>query len=218
MVQAFGTNTPLYGIGVNAFAAWAAVMVAMATGLRASPYLVRALVGVVTTGALVAVASISYTSLFRYPYRSVEHGQLTAAARLPALKGLHIAPGADRNLTKLAGELRAYTDPAGRPILALDKMAGIVFALQGRPVGEAWVSPNERPRTVAGIREVCRAGAPWDVERPPVLLLKRDISAAEVDALRSCGVDVAHDYRLLAPAKQTIYLQVWVPKRELSTG
>src|SRR4029453_2765837 len=60
MVQAFGTNTPLYTIGFNAFAAWAAVLVAVVTGIWATPVLARVTVGIVTVGSLMAATSIAY--------------------------------------------------------------------------------------------------------------------------------------------------------------
>jgi hypothetical protein len=214
MVQAFGTNNPLYTIGLNAFAAWAAVMIAVVTGIWSAPVLARATVGVVTVASLVAVGSIAYTGLFQYPYRSVRHSQLTAAATQPALKGLYLQPAAERNLTELSARLRPYTEPAGRPILAFDKMAGLVLMLEGKPVGEAWVAPKERARTAAGIEEVCKHGQPWDPNRPPIILLNRKMSDVEITALRACLLDFQADYRLLAPAQQTMDLQVWVPKAE----
>lgn len=213
LVQAFGTNTPLYTIGFNAFAAWAAVMIAVLTGIWATPIVARVTLGLVLVGSLVATASIAYTGLFRYPYRSVGHSQLTAAATLPALKGLHLSPVAERNYSRLAADLRPFTEPAGRPMLAFDKMAGVVLMLGGRPVGEAWVAPKERERTAAGIEHVCRQGRPWDPSRPPLIILNRSISDVEITALHACGLDFHADYEQLAPARQTIGLQVWVPRR-----
>jgi hypothetical protein len=216
LVQAFGTNTPLYTIGFNAFAAWAAVMIAVLTGIWATPIVARVTLGLVLVGSLVATTSIAYTGLFRYPYRSVGHSQLTAAATLPALKGLYLSPAAEQNYSKLAADLRPYTEPSGRPMLAFDKMAGLVLMLGGRPVGEAWIAPKERERTAAGIEHVCRNGRPWDSSRPPLILLNRPISDLEITALHACGLDFHADYEQLAPARETIGLQVWVPKAELS--
>lgn len=214
MVQAFGTNTPLYTIGFNAFAAWAAVMVAVVTGIWATPVLARVTVGIVTVGSLVAATSIAYTGLFRYPYRSVGHSELTAAATQPALKGLYLLPAAEHNFTELATRLQPYTGSPGRPILAFDKMAGLVLMLQGKPLGEAWVAPKERARTAAGIEEACRDGRPWPPDRPPIIILNRRISDVEITALRACALDFQADYRLLAPARQTMDVQVWVPRGE----
>ncbi|TQI99932.1 hypothetical protein [Kribbella jejuensis] len=215
LVQAFGTNTPLYTIGFNAFAAWAAVMIAVLTGIWATPVVARLMLAIVLTGSLVATSVIAYTGLFHYPYRSVGHSQLTAAATLPPLKGLYLSAPAERNFGRLAAVLKPYTEPPGRPILALDKMAGLVLMLGGRPLGEAWIAPKERSRTVAGIEEVCRQNRP---ARPPLIILNREISDLEVNALRGCGVDFRTGYVQLAPAKQTIGLQVWVPKSERAAG
>ncbi|MEV5962426.1 hypothetical protein AB0L70_11730 [Kribbella sp. NPDC051952] len=214
LVQAFGTNTPLYQIGFNAFAAWAAVMIAVLTGIWATPVVARATVGVVTVASLVAVGTIAYSGMFLYPYRSVGHSQLTAPAKQPAFKGLYLQPAAEDNFTELAARLKPYTGQAGRPMLAFDKMAGIVLMLQGRPVGEAWVAPKERERTAAGIEEVCRKGQPWDPSRRPIIILNRAISDVEITALRACLLDFRTDYRLLAPAPETMGVQVWVPRAE----
>ncbi|TDO60919.1 hypothetical protein EV651_107192 [Kribbella sp. VKM Ac-2571] len=211
LVQAFGTNTPLFTIGFNAFAAWAAVMIAVLTGIWAVPIVARVTVGLVLVGSLVATSTIAYTGLFRYPYRSVGHSQLTAASTIPAVDGLYLSPPAEENFSRLAADLRPYTDPPGRPMLAFDKMAGLVLMLGGRPLGEAWIAPKERARTAAGIEEVCRKERP---SRPPLVILNREISDVEINALRACGLDFHADYEQLAPAPKTIGLQVWIPKAE----
>ncbi|RZT26573.1 hypothetical protein EV649_0318 [Kribbella sp. VKM Ac-2569] len=211
LVQAFGTNTPLFTIGFNAFAAWAAVMIAVLTGIWATPIVARATVGLVLVGSLVATSMIAYTGLFRYPYRSVGHSQLTAATTIPALDGMYLSPPAEENFSRLAADLRPYTEPPGRPILAFDKMAGLVLMLGGRPLGEAWIAPKERARTAAGVEEVCRKERP---SRPPLVILNREISDLEINALRSCGLDFHADYEQLAPARETIGLEVWIPKAE----
>lgn len=217
LVQAFGTNNPLYTIGFNAFAAWVAVMIAVVTGIWAVPLLARLTVGLVTVASLVAVASISYSGMFLHPYRSVGHKELTEPATLAPLKGVYIQPSAARNYAKLEAELRPYLQPPGRPILAFDKMAGLVLVLQGRPVGEAWVAPKERNRTAAGIEEACQHGQPWSPGRPPIILLNRRISDVEITALRACALDFTADYELLAPPQKTMNLQVYVPRNERVT-
>jgi hypothetical protein len=211
LVQSFGTNTPLYTIGFNAFAAWAAVMIAVLTGLWAVPLVARATVGLVLVGSLVATATIAYTGLFRYPYRSVGHAQLTTATTIPALEGLYLSRPAEENFGRLVSDLRPYLEPPGRPVLAFDKMAGLVLMLDGRPLGEAWIAPKERGRTAAGIEEVCHRNDP---SRPPLIILNRKISDYETNALRACGLDFHADYELLAPTRETIGLQVWIPKAE----
>jgi hypothetical protein len=214
MVQAFGTNNPLYTIGFNAFAAWAAVMIAVLTGIWAVPVLARVTVGVVTVASLVAAVSIAYTGMLLHPYRSVDHSQLTEPSTLPPLKGVYLQPSAERRYAELEAKLRPYLQPTSRPILAFDKMAGLVLMLQGKPVGEAWVAPKERNRTAAGIEEACRHGQPWSPGRPPIILLNRRISDVEISALRACALDFTADYALLAPPQQTMNLLVYVPRNE----
>lgn len=214
LVQAFGTNNPLYTIGFNAFAAWSAVMIAVVTGIWSTPVAARMTVGVVTVASLVAVGSISYSGMFLHPYRSAAHAELTAPAPPAPLKGLYLQPSVARDYTELDAALRPYLQPPGRPILAFDAMAGVVLMLQGKPIGEAWVAPRDRKRTAAGIEEACRHGQPWNPGRPPIILLNRRISTTEITALRACGLDFATDYKLLAPPQQTMKLQVYVPRTE----
>ncbi|TDD30287.1 hypothetical protein E1218_01640 [Kribbella turkmenica] len=217
MVVSFGTNNPLFVIGLGTFASWAAVMIAVVTGVRPAPVAARLTVGVVAMASVAAVASIAYSGTFVYPYRSFEHSQLTAPATPAPLRGLYLRPEDARNYAELQSRLEPYLRPAGRPILAFDKMAGLVLMLQGRPVGEAWVAPKERQRTASGIEEACRTGQPWSPGRPPVILLNRRISEVEIAALHACALDFAADYELLAPPGQTMQLQVYVPRDERAT-
>jgi hypothetical protein len=216
ILQAFGTNNPLYTIGFNAFAAWVAVMIAVLTGIWAVPVVARMTVGLVTVASLVAVVSISYSGMFLHPYRSAAHDELTQPATLGPLKGLYLEPSAERNYAELQARLQPYLQP-GRPILAFDAMAGLVLMLEGKPVGEAWVAPKERRRTAAGIEEACRHGRPWNADRPPLILLNRRISTVEITALRACGLDFTADYALLAAPAKTMKLQVYVPRNERDT-
>jgi hypothetical protein len=212
-VQSFGTNTRLYTIGFNAFAAWAAVGVAVLTGIWATaPIVARAILGVVLAGGLVATSTIAYTGLFRSPYRTAGHAASTTASTLPTLDGLYLTPALDARLDQLTAVLRPYNEPPGRAILAFDKMAGLVLALGGRPLGEAWIAPTERARTAAGIEEACRRERP---ARPPIVILNRTISDVETTALQACGVDFSSEYVQLGPVRQTGQVQVWIPKAEL---
>jgi hypothetical protein len=215
-VQAFGTNTPIFLIGFNAFAAWAAVMVAVATSLDKAPLVARTTTALVTAGALVAVASISYGGLVLHPYRSFPRDELTTATNLKPLGGLKLTPAKAKEYTALNTLLEPYTTPSGRPIIGFDKMAGIILMLRGRPFGEAWVAPRERERTAAGITEVCSTKEPWPGDRPPLLFFSRPVGQLEIDALRTCGLDFDVDYKLIAPPATTMNLRIYVPAAELA--
>jgi hypothetical protein len=217
VVQAFGTNNSLYAIGLNGFAAWLALMIAVAASIGSAPVAARVLTGLVTVGSIVAVASISYGGMMTNPYRSFPHDQLTARTQLKPLGDLKLTPATAARYTALDELLKPYTTPSGRPIIALDKMAGIVLMLRGRPFGEAWVAPKERERTAAGITEVCSTKAPWPGNRQPLLFFNRPVGQLEIDALRSCGLDFAVDYKLIAPPATTMNLQIYVPAAELAT-
>ncbi len=210
-VQAFGTNTPLYMIGFNAFAAWAALMIAVLTSIESAPLVARTTTAVVTAGALVAIAAISYGGLMVNPYRSAPHEELTTLTDLKPLGSLKLTRAAAEQYTALDTLLKPYTTPSGRPIVAFDKMAGIVLLLRGRPFGEAWVAPRERERTAAGITEVCSTKDLRPGDRQPLLIFNRRVAQLDIDALRTCGLDLKTDYKLIAPPADTMKLQIYVP-------
>lgn len=210
-VQAFGTNTPLYMIGFNAFAAWAALMIAILTSIETAPAVARTTTALVAAGSLVAVATISYGGLILHPYRSAPHRDLTTLTDLKPLGSLKLTQATAEQYTALDTLLKPYTTPSGRPIIGFDKMAGIVLMLRGRPFGEAWVAPKERERTVAGITEVCSTKEPWPGDRQPLIFFNRRISQPELDALLTCGLDLKVDYKLIAPPASTMNLQIYVP-------
>ncbi|HEU4949032.1 MAG TPA: hypothetical protein VFT31_17925 [Kribbella sp.] len=219
LVHAFGTNSALYTIGFNAFAAWMALMLAVITGIEAAPRVARAMTATVAAAAILAVASISFGGLWLNPYRSFAHSQLTTTASgVPSLASIKLDRATAEGYTSLYERLRPYTQPPGRAVLAFDKIAGIVLLLDGRPVGEAWVSPREPDRTAAGIEADCTSGRPWWGSRAPILLFNRKVTNREVRALSACGLDFASDYTLLAPPNETIGLQVYLPTGEAAGG
>jgi hypothetical protein len=130
---------------------------------------------------------------------------------VPALSGVRLSPKQSADYAGLRQRLAPYLDPPGRAIMAYDEMAGIVLILDGRPVGEAWYSAIAPERTATGVRKVCADGRGWWGTRSPILIFRRPVTRVEVDALTSCGLDFATDYRLLAPPAETLGLQVYVP-------
>ncbi|WP_433022033.1 hypothetical protein [Kribbella sp. CA-294648] len=216
-MQAFGTNTAIYMNGFNAFAVWAAVMIAVLTSIDKAPAVARTTTALASVGALVAVAAITYSGLTVNPYRSPPLRDLTTATGIEPLSDLKLTRETADEYRALDTLLKPYTTPSGRPIIAFDKMAGIILMLGGRPFGEAWVAPKERQRTAAGITEVCSTKEPWPGNRPPLLFFNRRVTPLEIDTLRSCGLDFKADYKLIAPPASTMNLQIYVPTAELTT-
>ena len=214
MVQAFGTNNPLYTIGFNAFAAWAAVMIAVVTGIWATPIVARATVGIVAVASLVAVASIAYTGPVPVPLsvgraRAADHGGVPAGVEGPLRRA------AGRAELLQAGDRAPAVSPAGRsadPGVRQDGRDRPDAAGEAgrRGLGRAEGTVQDRGRDRGGLPE----RPPWGASRPPIIILNRPISDVEVTALRACGLDFQADYALLAPAKDTIKLQVYVPRAE----
>jgi hypothetical protein len=98
--------------------------------------------------------------------------------------------------------------------MAFDEMSGLVFLLDGRPVGEAWYSAIDHERTAEGFRASCRGGTPWWSDRRPIMIFRRAITVTETSAFNDCGVDFAAQYKVLGSPAQTMGLHVYVPATE----
>jgi hypothetical protein len=196
VAHALGTgNAPLL-LAVNGFAAWMAVLIAMLTGLDRAATVARALLGAVAAISLVATASVALGGLIRHPYRTAGAADTTTtAAGVPALASVRLDPAAARRYADLRGELKPYLTP-GHPMMAFDTMAGIVFLLDGRSVGEPWYPGNDPARVAAGIGSACPGGrVPGG--QAPILLFNRPIEPADRAAVARCGLDLDRDYRPL---------------------
>ncbi len=211
LAQAAGTENFLHIMAVNAFAAWAAIIIAVATGIEATTVVARGLALAMVAASAVLPAIIVADGLWSHPYRSEPRARLTAeVVGVPALDSVRLAPATAQDYAQLRRRLEPYLEPEGRAMLGLDRLAGVILALDGRPVAEAWV--GDSGRSAAGIREQCADGEAWWGSRAPILLFGRPASPEELGALRSCGLDVASDYRLLAPKTETMGIEVYVPR------
>lgn len=88
---------------------------------------------------------------------------------------------------------------------------GLVLLLDGRSPGENWYPATDKSRAARMIARDCAGRRPWWGARHPVLIFDRRVTAVEVGALRACGLDLAADYRPLAPKEETMNLTVYVP-------
>jgi hypothetical protein len=218
VLQGVGTGNPLYFMAVNGFAAWAAVIIFVLTGVTATPVAVRVLLSAVAVGAAITATLIASTSLWLHPYRTAPSAEATVTAPgVSALASLKLAPATATGYASLHEQLSAFIVPEGRYIMAFDEIPGVVLALDGRPVGEAWYSASDPSRTAANIRAECPAGqGPWGARRP-LLLFDRTPTDTEFGALEACGLSFVRDYRLLGPPEATSGLAVFVPKADART-
>jgi hypothetical protein len=215
VTHGFGTGNGLFAMIVNGFGAWMAVIIAVATGLAETSRAARAFVYVVTAGAAYSAVEIATDGLLQHPYRTDGYSlTTTVASGVRALRSIKLRSDVAAQFTLLRTALERYIEPKGRAMMGFDEMSGILLALDGRPIGEAWASASDHERTAAGLRASCRGGQPWWSSRWPLLLFNRGVTNTEIAALRDCGIDFAKDYRLLAPPAQTIGLSVFVPVKE----
>lgn len=216
LLQGIGSNNPLYFMAVNGFAFWAATIVFVLTGALGAPVAARVLAGALAASAVATSCLIASNSLWYNPYyRNPPSASATStAAGVPALGSVQLAPQTAALYSALHEKLAPYITPAGRYMMAFDEMPGVVLALDGRSVGEAWYSASDPDRTAANIRAECASGSgPWG-SRLPLLIFSRAPSASEQDALRSCGLSLARDYRVIGPPGTTAGLLVFVPVSE----
>jgi hypothetical protein len=212
VTQAAGTGNPLYFMAVNGYAAWLALIIVVVTGVETAPRLAHWLAAAMAAGAVLLSTSIAVDGLWSHPYRTASVGRTTTVpAGVPALDSIRLDPDTAQRYSQLYDTLGPYLRPSGRAIMAFDEMAGIVLLLDGRPVGEAWYSASDHDRTADGIRAACPGGHGWWGSRVPILIFRRPVTSTETDALRSCGLDFATDYRLVAPKEDTMNLLVYVP-------
>ena len=213
VTQALGTGNPLYYMAINAFSAWMAIIVAILTGFKPSNAPARRLTAALAAGAVVLSACVATSASWSHPYRTAGRAHDTATvAGVPALSSLRLAPADARRYSRLYRLLRPYIEPGGRAMMAFDQLPGIVLLLGGRPVGEAWYSAIDLPRTAAGIRSQCQAGHGWWGSRDPVLLYNRPPRATDIAALNYCGLNLNTDYRTLAPSSATMGLRIYLPQ------
>jgi hypothetical protein len=219
VAQALGTGNPLYFMAVNGFAAWMAIIIAVLTGIDQAPVIAKGLVATVAAAAVIVATSVGAAGVWYHPYRTRSHAQTTAlAAGVPALSSLRLDPQSARQYSDLYQQLKPYLLPPGRAMMGFDEMSGLILALGGRPVGEAWYSRIDRARSAAGIRADCAGGHPWWGQRLPIILFDRPVSDSETAALQACGLSLANDYRLLPFQEDGMNLTIYVPLDGPSRG
>ncbi len=216
LAQAAGTTTTLLPRAAGGFAAWTAVLIVVLTGIDAAPAVCRWLLTSVLAATMVAASMIALGGLWRYPYRTFPYPTATTTiAGAPSLASLRFNPATADAVTAMHRALRPWVEPQGRAMIGFP-MA--VLALGGRPVGEAYTSSADR--IAAGIRQECRSGKPFWGDRPPVLLYVAPPTPVEIAAFRTCGIDLATDYRragtypLPVQPTWTVEIQAWVPVTE----
>lgn len=215
ITQALGTGNPLYFMAINGFAAWMTIVIAILTGIEAAPRAARWVLTVSGVAVIVLAASVGTSGVRTYPYRTVGHDQATdVAGGVPALASLRLSRSDAAGYSRLRSMLQSYVEPPGRAMMGFDELAGILLVLDGRPVGEAWYSASDRVRTADGIRSACKDGKPFWGSRLPLMIFRRAVSNTEIEALESCGLRFATDYRVFATRQETMGLTVYVPVSE----
>jgi hypothetical protein len=202
----------------NCFAPGAALIIFVLTGIEGAPPVARALTAGAAALAVLMSAAIGTDGLLVHPY-GVTYANLptVAVSGVPALRSVTLPPSTAADYSRLHRVLEPYLTPGGGTyMMGFDQMSGVIFALDGRFVGEAWYSASGKKRAAAGIRAACPDGkGPWGT-RTPILFFNRVISRTEIGALKACGLKFARDYRQLGDPTQTMGFTFYVGTKELA--
>lgn len=219
MTASVGTGNALIKMAISGFAAWAAIVVAVVTGMDRASLPVRGLAGVLVAATVAIPVAVASTGLWFSPYRTAGMDSSTVRmTSVPALSSLSLSPKEATVLTGLHDRLKPYLEPPGRYVMAFDEKSGLVLALEGRTVGEAWYSRSDHRRTAAGIASQCHQGhGPWGA-RLPVLIFDRKVLYVDQRALRGCGLNLQTDYRTIPMNDLKASWTVYVPVREGGTS
>jgi hypothetical protein len=188
-LHGFGTGNALYLLAISTAAPWMCVLV-YAWQLRSTVdgrNSISPLTGVVLAVALLLGWTAATANLVA-PYRSDPYAHTRyAAAGIDQLEGLLISEQDAAAFTALRS---VTSDRQTKDVLVLDELPGLSLVLEAPPYAEAWTSAVDQARTRSAITAVCAEAGP-----PSLIVLTRELSSEDLNALRECGIDFYADYR-----------------------
>lgn len=207
--QAFGTGNALYLVAIHGLTFWVAGAL---LGIADHPGANARRVGtsLVTTCALL-VAVVATTGLTIHPYRADPIDQATAT--VPGsdnLAGVEVDPVLAARLGALISAVDQQA-PGGRPVYAVDELAGLVLALDRPPAGESWNSRLDPERAAAGLLAYCKRDSEVAA---PIILADRPLGQSELETLQACGWPLYPAYRAFSPPGGPDGVRLYVPDRE----
>ncbi|WP_151083289.1 hypothetical protein [Nocardioides cynanchi] len=204
--QAAGTAIPLLYVALGCLAMWVGVVLVLATSrdrTSASAFGIGAGLAML----VVAVALIAGTTTYQTPYFTTGFTADTQA--VDALGGLRLSSTTAGQFQALVRATAPYVTPGRTPMLSLDRKEGLIYLLQGVPIGSTYTDSATPARTAYLIALACRNGD-VDVSRAPVLLFDRPIDPRVVAALDGCGWDFPAAFRRLPVPGGPPTVTVWV--------
>ncbi len=188
-LHGFGTGNAVHLLAVSTVAPWLCVLV-YAWRRAASQEVLGAgspLAGVAVATVLLLGWTASTANLVA-PYRTEPYVQTdTPLTGSDDLAGLLLS---EDDAAAYAALREATSGSAVEDILVLDEVPGLSLVLGAPPYAEAWTSAVDQVRTRSAVAAVCEEDGP-----PSLIILTREMSAEDVNALRECGIDFYADYR-----------------------
>jgi hypothetical protein len=206
LLQAAGTNIPVFWVAGTCLALWAALALMLVSGTAVPRFATTsALTGLAVL--VLATAMVSGSTTVMTPFKTSSLTDDTV--RVPEL-GVSLDPETAGQDAALVAALRPYVVPGRTPVITLDRKAGFVYLLGGVPLGSPWTDAASLSRTAGIIELACRDG---DVPagRAPVLIVDRAVDPALEKALAGCGFRYPADYRVLAVPTGPPGVRVLVP-------
>jgi hypothetical protein len=204
--QAAGTAIPLMYVALGCLAMWVGAVLVLATA-RSRSEVARFGMGASLGMHVVAVALIAGTTTYLTPYATTGYTADTVA--VGALGGLRLSSTTAGQFQALLSATAPYVTPGRTPMLSLDRKEGLIYLLDGVPIGSTYTDSATPARTAYLIALACRNGD-VEVSRAPVLLFDRPVDAHVVSALRGCGFDFPDAFRRLPVPGGPPTVTVWV--------
>ena len=187
--QAAGTNVVLPYVAVECVAAWVALVLLLAADTDAFPIGSTAVLANLAA-LVVATAMIAGSTTLMSPFRTTAFDQDTT--RVASL-GVHLSPEVAGQYAALQKALDPYLVPRRTPVLTLDGKSGLIYLLDGVPVGSTWTDAASPSRT-SGILELACDGDDVPTALRPVLVIDRPIDRRLAQVMDRCGFDYPHGY------------------------
>jgi len=206
-----GTGNALYYMAVNGFALWMVPLARVAVGPLGRHTAYRSASVVTALTAMGLCGWVTVDGLLHFPYRMDTYTAATTPLQTGSTGDVLVNEAFASQTDALRAGLADEISPPGRPMMAFDELAGLVLLLDGRPVGEAWYSATDLPRSSAGIIATCSEPGWWGEERGPLILIRRAAAESDLEAIRACGYDFPDDFTSLEVPGGPPGVGVYVP-------
>ena len=188
-LHGFGTGNAVHLLAISTVAPWLCVLVyAWLREAGRRPQVSPAPLTGAIVAAVVLLGWAAATANLVAPYRTDPYSATgTALSGNENTVGLLLSA---EDATAFTALRAATSGDEIEDVLVLDELPGLSLVLEAPPYAEAWTSAVDQERTRSAVRAVCGKDGP-----PSLIVLTREMSPDDLNALRECGIDFYADYR-----------------------